>query len=46
MTILDHPARTRKPYTQADLDWAAQMFADVEADRELDERARDASRDD
>ena len=37
------PARERhRPYTQADLDWAAQMFADVEADRELDARALEA----
>ena len=31
------------PYTQADLDWAAQMFGDVEADRRFDEQAQEAA---
>ena len=31
----DRPARGRRePYTQADLDWAAQAFGDAETDRE------------
>ena len=41
------PARERRmPYTLADLDWAAQAFADAEADRRLDEQALDAAWDD
>jgi hypothetical protein len=27
-----------QPFTQADLDWAAQFFGDLESDRELEER--------
>src|SRR5690349_7038958 len=52
MTTLTHPARPVKtaprhsmPYTQADLDWAAQAFADAETDREnrhLEELAAEA----
>jgi hypothetical protein len=41
------PARERRmPFTQADLDWAAQAFGDAEADRELEERALQAEWDD
>jgi hypothetical protein len=37
------PARERRrPYTQADLDWAAQAFGDTKANRELEARALDA----
>ena len=37
------PARERRrPFTQADLDWAAQMFGDAESDRELETRALEA----
>ena len=31
------------PFTQADLDWAAQTFRDAEADRELEEQALEAA---
>jgi hypothetical protein len=41
------PARERRqPYTAQDLQDAAQMFADAEADRELEERALQARWDD
>ena len=41
------PARERcMPFTQADLDWAAQAFGDAEADRELEARALQAAWDD
>jgi hypothetical protein len=41
------PARERRmPYTQADLDWAAQTFGDAEADRRLEEQALQAAWDD
>ncbi len=33
----------RQPYTQADLDWAAQAFGDAEADRRLEEQAQEAA---
>ena len=36
----------RRPYTQADLDWAAQAFGNAESDRELEARAHDAAWDD
>ena len=36
----------RRPYTQADLDWAAQAFGAAEANRELEARALDAEWDD
>jgi hypothetical protein len=34
------------PYSQADLDWAAQAFGDAEADRLLEEQALQAAWDD
>ncbi len=41
------PARERRqPFTQADLDWAAQAFGDAEADRWLEEQAEQARWDD
>jgi hypothetical protein len=41
------PAREhRMPFTQADLDWTAQAFADAESDREFEARALDAAWDD
>ena len=41
------PARERRqPFTAADLDWAAQAFGDIEADRHLEERALEAAWDD
>ena len=41
------PGRERRmPFTQADLDWAAQTFGDTEADRQLEEQALQARWDD
>src|SRR5262249_480759 len=37
------PAGDRRPYTQADLDWAAQAFGDAEDDRRLEELATQAA---
>jgi hypothetical protein len=36
----------RMPYTQADLDWAAQTFGELEDERQLEERALQAQWDD
>jgi hypothetical protein len=36
-----HPIH-REHYTQADLDWAAEVFGNAEADRRLEEQARQA----
>jgi hypothetical protein len=41
------PARERRmPFTQDDLDWAAQTFGELEDNRELEERALQARWDD
>lgn len=41
------PARERRqPFTQADLDWAAQTFGEIEDDRRLEEQALQAAWDD
>jgi hypothetical protein len=41
------PARERRqPFTQADLDWAAQFFGELEDRRQLEERALQAQCDD
>jgi hypothetical protein len=43
----DHPIRERRrPYTQADLDWAAQAFGELEDNRRLEEQAEQAAWDD
>ena len=41
------PARERRqPYTQADLDWAAQTFGEIEDERRIEEQALQAAWDD